>query len=80
VVEKEPRRLERQAAMSLAEMVDDLPKHCSVGIKRNAKGHTTSPNTNSEIGTTRRRAPVRAEVAGGSEPPGANQLIVSSGK
>jgi hypothetical protein len=42
VVEKEPRRLERQAAMSLAEMVDDLPKHCSVGTKRNAKGHTTS--------------------------------------
>jgi Transposase DDE domain len=42
VVEKEPRRLERQAAMSLAEMVDDLPKHCSVGTKRSAKGHTTS--------------------------------------
>ena len=42
VVEKEARRLERQAAMSLAEMVDDLPKHCAVGTKRNAKGHTTS--------------------------------------
>jgi hypothetical protein len=28
--------------MSLAEMVDDLPKHCAVGTKRNAKGHTTS--------------------------------------
>jgi hypothetical protein len=40
VVEKEARRLERQAAMSLA--VDDLPKHCAVGTKRNAKGHTTS--------------------------------------
>jgi hypothetical protein len=42
VVEKEARRLERQAAMSLAEMLDDLPKHCAVGTKRNAKGHTTS--------------------------------------
>jgi hypothetical protein len=38
VVEKEPRRLER----TLAEMLDDLPKHCAVGTKRNAKGHTTS--------------------------------------
>jgi hypothetical protein len=39
VVEKEPRRLERQTAMSLAQMIEDLPKHCSVGTKRNAKGH-----------------------------------------
>ena len=42
VEEKKPRRLEHQAAMSLAEMLDDLPKHCAVGTKRNAKGHTTS--------------------------------------
>ena len=42
VVEKEPRRLERQATMSLAEMLSDLPTHCAVGTKRNAKGHTTS--------------------------------------
>jgi len=42
VVEKEPRRLERQADMSLREMLSDLPKHCAVGTKRNAKGHTTS--------------------------------------
>lgn len=42
LVEKEPRRLERQATMSLAEMLNDLPKHCAVGTKRNAKGHTTS--------------------------------------
>jgi hypothetical protein len=42
VVEKEPRRLERQGEMSLAEMLADLPKHCAVGTKRNAKGHTTS--------------------------------------
>lgn len=39
---KEPRRLERQATMSLAEMLADLPTVCSVGTKRNAKGHTTS--------------------------------------
>jgi transposase len=42
VVEKEPRRLERQAGMSLPEMLSDLPKHCAVGTKRNAKGHTAS--------------------------------------
>jgi hypothetical protein len=42
VEKKEPRRLERQANMSLAEMLSDLPKHCAVGTKRNAKGHTTS--------------------------------------
>jgi Transposase DDE domain/Transposase domain (DUF772) len=42
VEKKEPRRLERQAGMSLAEMLADLPKHCAVGTKRNAKGHTVS--------------------------------------
>jgi hypothetical protein len=42
VVENEPRRLERQATMSLAEMLNDLPTHCAVGTKRNAKGHTES--------------------------------------
>jgi Transposase DDE domain/Transposase domain (DUF772) len=42
VEKKEPRRLERQGAMSLTEMLAELPKPCSVGTKRNAKGHTTS--------------------------------------
>src|ERR1700747_2009205 len=42
VERKEPRRLERQASMSLAAMLADLPKHCAVGTKRNAKGHTVS--------------------------------------
>jgi transposase len=42
VEKKEPRRLERQASMSLAEMLADLPTHCAIGTKRNAKGHTTS--------------------------------------
>jgi hypothetical protein len=48
VAKKEPRRLspcrslERQDAMSLAEMLADLPTHCAVGTKRNAKGHTIS--------------------------------------
>ena len=28
--------------MSLAEMLNDLPTHCAVGTKRNAKGHTES--------------------------------------
>ena len=42
VVNKEPRRLERQAGMTLPEMLADLPTRCAVGTKRNAKGHTTS--------------------------------------
>ncbi len=39
---KEPRRLERQTGMTLAEMLADLPTACAIGTKRNAKGHTTS--------------------------------------
>jgi hypothetical protein len=42
VAKKEPRRLERQVGMTLAEMLADLPTACCVGTKRNAKGHTTS--------------------------------------
>lgn len=34
-----PRRIERQRGMSLQAMLDDLPRHCDVGTKRNAKGH-----------------------------------------
>lgn len=33
------RRLERQRSMTLAEMLADLPTHCAVGAKPNAKGH-----------------------------------------
>jgi len=44
--EKRPKamtRLERQATgMSLSAMLDDLPKVCDVGTKRNSKGHQTS--------------------------------------
>ena len=36
---KPPSRLERQAGMSLGQMLADLPKNCDVGAKRNAKGH-----------------------------------------
>ena len=39
---KELRRLERQVGQTLAEMLADLPTHCNIGTKRNAKGHTTS--------------------------------------
>lgn len=42
VAPKEPRRLELQGDQTLPQMLADLPKHCSVGTKRNAKGHTTS--------------------------------------
>ena len=36
---KEPSVLERQQGMELCEMLDELPKACDVGRKRNAKGH-----------------------------------------
>jgi hypothetical protein len=36
---KEPRRIQQQVAMTLAEMLADLPKRCDIGAKRNAKGH-----------------------------------------
>jgi hypothetical protein len=42
VAKSAPRRLERQASMTLAEMLAHLPTCCNVGTKRNAKGHTTS--------------------------------------
>jgi hypothetical protein len=42
IAKKEPRRLERQTGMTLAEMLADLPTACNTGTKRNAKGHTTS--------------------------------------
>ena len=36
---KPPSRLERQAEMTLSQMLADLPRRCDVGVKRNAKGH-----------------------------------------
>ncbi len=39
---EQPRRIERQLGMTLAQMLDDLPRHCDVGTKRNAKGHRES--------------------------------------
>lgn len=38
---KERRRLERQGEMSLAEMLADLPRGCTPGVKQNAKGYRT---------------------------------------
>jgi hypothetical protein len=38
----EPTRLERQAKMTLTEMIDDLPKDCNVGTKKNSKGYKES--------------------------------------
>jgi Transposase DDE domain/Transposase domain (DUF772) len=37
-----PRRIERQRGMTLTAMLADLPRHCDVGVKRNAKGHQES--------------------------------------
>src|SRR4051794_5573081 len=37
-----PRRIERQLGMTLPQMLADLPRHCDVGTKRNAKGHSES--------------------------------------
>ena len=42
VVPKEPRRLALQVGQTLDQMLADLPSHCNIGTKRNAKGHTTS--------------------------------------
>jgi Transposase DDE domain/Transposase domain (DUF772) len=39
---KEPRRLERQGAMTLSEMLADLPRKCDTGAKLNAKGYLTT--------------------------------------
>jgi transposase len=39
-VVKEPTRLERQSKMNVEEMLDDLPKDCDIGCKKNSKGHT----------------------------------------
>ena len=36
---KEPTRLQRQTRMTLPAMLEDLPKACDVGTKRNSKGH-----------------------------------------
>jgi hypothetical protein len=37
-----PRRIERQLGMTVSAMLDDLPRHCDVGSKHNAKGHLVS--------------------------------------
>jgi hypothetical protein len=39
---KEPTRLERQVAMTLTELLDDLPIACDVGTKTNSQGHKVS--------------------------------------
>lgn len=36
---KEPTRIEKQQAMNLEEMLEDLPKGCNIGTKKNSKGH-----------------------------------------
>jgi hypothetical protein len=38
----EPTRLARQANMSLAQMLDDLPRDCNVGTKKNSHGYKQS--------------------------------------
>jgi hypothetical protein len=38
----EPTRLERQADMTLEQMIDDLPRDCNVGTKKNSKGYKES--------------------------------------
>jgi len=36
---KEPTRIEKQQTMSLEAMLEDLPKDCDIGTKKNSKGH-----------------------------------------
>jgi hypothetical protein len=38
----EPTRIERQRAMTLEEMLDELPRACNVGTKKNSKGYKES--------------------------------------
>jgi hypothetical protein len=38
----EPTRLERQADMTLEQMLDELPRDCNVGTKKNSKGYKES--------------------------------------
>jgi hypothetical protein len=38
----EPTRLERQTGMTLEQMLDDLPRDCNVGTKKNSKGYKES--------------------------------------
>ena len=39
---KQHRRLQRQPEMTLPQMLEDLPRACDVGVKRNAKGYQES--------------------------------------
>lgn len=39
VTTAEPKRLERQAQMTVKEMLADLPRECNVGCKQNSKGY-----------------------------------------
>lgn len=39
---KEPTRLEKQRNMILEEMLEDLPKSCDIGTKKNSKGYKES--------------------------------------
>ncbi len=39
---KAPTRIEKQQTMTVEEMLEDLPKECDVGCKRNSKGHQES--------------------------------------
>ena len=39
VTAPEPKRLERQAKMTVTEMLADLPRECNVGCKKNSKGY-----------------------------------------
>ena len=41
---KEPTRLERQQSMTLEEMIEDLPKECDRGTKKNSQGYKVSWN------------------------------------
>jgi len=38
----EPTRIERQTKMTLAEMLDELPRNCNVGTKKNSHGYKQS--------------------------------------
>jgi hypothetical protein len=62
-----PSRLERQTNMTLNQMLAELPRHCDVGVKRNAKGHQETW-IGHELHISRRMRSIRPDTADGDIP------------
>ena len=62
-----PSRLERQADMTLSQMLADPPRHCDVGVKRNAKGYQETW-IDHKLHISRRMRSIRPDTADGDIP------------